>query len=148
MDTSKLNELERTKIQMEFTVPLVRHLQNAFGSDEVIRALKNWTRKKTEAARAADAPAANFEALKSSLEEYLDLGFEQAVVEDTEDQYSFNMTRCPFMEMMEEMGARDLGPHLICNHDFPEALEEGFRLQRTQTIMKGYDHCNFKYTRR
>ncbi len=48
-----------------------------------------------------------------------------------------------------ELGEPDLGFLLACNADF--AVTEGFggdvKLERTQAIMQGADHCDFRYQR-
>ena len=70
------------------------------------------------------------------------------VLEQTPTRYDFNVTRCRFAEMYREMGLADLGAVLSCNRD--GSLCQGFNsaiaLSRTQTIMQGAAHCNFRYT--
>jgi pantoate kinase len=53
------------------------------------------------------------------------------------DQMDFNVTRCRYAEMYKEMGLGDIGHLLSCNPDI--------QLERTQTIMKGASHCDFRY---
>jgi hypothetical protein len=59
-----------------------------------------------------------------------------------------NTTRCRYAEMYRELGMPKLGFTLSCARDF--ALVEGFNprieLRRTQTIMEGADHCDFRFT--
>ena len=49
----------------------------------------------------------------------------------------------------KELGERELGFLLVCSADFSTA--EGFggdvELTRTQTIMQGATHCDFRYRR-
>jgi len=139
---------ERIRIEMEYAVPLVRHLQKELGVDAVNNALKSWTREKTEKAESLETPPGDLNEMRTDMQAHAEFGLDEDVIEDTDERYSVNVTRCRFMEMMEELGARDLGPNLICNHDFSGTLGVGLRLERTQTIMKGYDHCNFRFTRR
>jgi hypothetical protein len=69
------------------------------------------------------------------------------VIEQTEDVFSFNVTRCRYAELYEKLGIRELGSALSCARDY--ALIEGFNpdvsLKRTQTIMEGAPHCDFRY---
>ena len=69
------------------------------------------------------------------------------VLEQTEDSFSFNITRCRYAEMYVELGVPELGVLLSCNRDF--ALIEGFNpevnLTRTQTIMEGAPFCDFRF---
>jgi hypothetical protein len=62
--------------------------------------------------------------------------------------YDFNVTRCRYAEMYREMGLADLGAVLSCNRDgaFCEGYHPKMKLERTQTIMGGATHCNFRYT--
>ena len=148
MSDLKISEFDRRRIQVEYAVPLIRHLQKELGKDAVNMALKSWTRTKTAAAEAADAPQVDFPELAASLEAFLPHGFEFEDVEVTDEAVNLNVRRCRFSELMDTLDARDIGPSLLCNHDFSEALESGARLSRTKTIMKGFDHCNFRYSRK
>jgi hypothetical protein len=69
------------------------------------------------------------------------------VIEQTEEKFSFNVTRCRYAELYENLGIRELGSALSCARDF--ALIEGFNpdvaLERTQTIMEGAPFCDFRY---
>lgn len=72
------------------------------------------------------------------------------LLELTPEKISMNTTRCRYAEMYRELGMADLGFVLSCARDF--ALVEGFNpkieLQRTQTIMEGADHCDFRFSLR
>jgi len=63
--------------------------------------------------------------------------------------FHFNVTRCRYAELYHALGIPELGALLSCNRD--AALIEGFnpalRLERTQTIMQGAPHCDFRYSR-
>ena len=60
----------------------------------------------------------------------------------------FNVNRCRYAELYRALGLEALGATLSCNRDF--ALISGFNsqatLERTQTIMQGAAHCDFRYT--
>ena len=62
----------------------------------------------------------------------------------------FNVTRCQFAEFYKELGLPELGFLFHCSRDF--ALVDGFSssltLKRTQTIMQGAGHCDFRFTRK
>ena len=61
--------------------------------------------------------------------------------------YDFNVTRCRYAEMYRAMGLAELGGILSCNRDgaFCEGYDPKLKLERTQTIMGGASHCNFRY---
>jgi hypothetical protein len=69
------------------------------------------------------------------------------VIENTDDKLSFNVTRCQYAEMYRRLGLEDLGGTLSCLRDFE--LASGFnpsiRLVRTQTLMEGASHCDFRF---
>ena len=64
-----------------------------------------------------------------------------------ETHYDFNVTRCRYAEMYREMGLADLGAVLSCNRDgaFCDGYHPDLKLERTQTIMGGATHCDFRY---
>ena len=59
-------------------------------------------------------------------------------------------TRCRYAEMYRSLGIAEVGALLSCNRDF--SLVEGFNpdiaLTRTQTIMQGASHCDFRFVAR
>lgn len=68
-------------------------------------------------------------------------------VETTEEKWDFNVTRCRYSEMYKEMGLGDIGHLLSCNRDgdFCIGYNPEIELTRTQTIMQGASHCDFRY---
>lgn len=70
------------------------------------------------------------------------------VLEASQDRFEMDVTRCGYKEMMERLGAREIGHLLICNLDFSMALRAGTELTRTQTCMQGGGHCDFRYRKR
>jgi hypothetical protein len=71
------------------------------------------------------------------------------VQEQSEDTFEFDVTECRYAQFYKELGAPELGFLLVCSADFQ--VTEGFgpdiKLQRTQTIMEGASHCDFRYRR-
>ncbi len=68
-------------------------------------------------------------------------------LEMTADRMDFNVTRCRYAEMYRQMGLGDIGHLLSCNRDgdFCIGYNPDIELTRTQTIMKGASHCDFRY---
>ena len=71
------------------------------------------------------------------------------VLRSTPDAFDFNVTRCRYAEMYREMGLAELGAILSCNRDGSccEGYDPKLKLTRTQTIMGGAGHCDFRYVR-
>ena len=69
------------------------------------------------------------------------------VVKSTGREFHFNVTRCRYAEMYRAMGLAELGAVLSCNRDgaFCEGYDPRLKLQRTQTLMGGATHCDFRY---
>jgi hypothetical protein len=59
----------------------------------------------------------------------------------------FNVTRCRYSEMYRDMGLSEIGHLLSCQRDgtFCEGYDARLKLTRTQTIMGGASHCDFRY---
>jgi len=72
---------------------------------------------------------------------------EYDVVKQTPDAFAINVTECRYAKSYKEIGAPELGFLLTFGAYFPMA--EGFgadvQLTRTQTIMQGASHCDFRY---
>lgn len=68
-------------------------------------------------------------------------------VERTAERLDFNVTRCRYSEMYREMGLGDIGHLLSCGRDgtFCQGFDPRITLERTQTIMGGASHCDFRY---
>ena len=69
------------------------------------------------------------------------------VISQNDTQFDFNVTRCRYSEMYQEMGLGEIGHLLSCQRDgtFCEGYDPNLRLERTQTIMQGASHCDFAY---
>jgi len=76
--------------------------------------------------------------------------YQMDTLESTPERLSFNVTRCRYAEMYRSLGIAEVGALLSCNRDF--SLVEGFNpdiaLTRTQTIMQGASHCDFRFVAR
>lgn len=65
----------------------------------------------------------------------------------SDEKMDFNVTRCRYAEMYGEMGLGEIGHLLSCNRDgdFCTGYNPDIELTRTQTIMKGASHCDFRF---
>jgi hypothetical protein len=69
------------------------------------------------------------------------------VLDEAPGVLDFNVRRCRYAESYRAMGLGDIGDILSCNRDgaFCEGYDFGIKLTRTQTIMGGASHCDFRY---
>ena len=68
----------------------------------------------------------------------------------SEETYEIDVTQCRYAQFYNEMGEPELGFLLVCSLDFPfaEGFDPDLKLMRSQTIMQGASHCDFRYRRR
>jgi len=134
-----ISVLEQAKIQSRVLVPLIKALQAELGEARanalVRRTLGELYRRYGEEFWQAKNERNLGEAIASAFKTYArDDALEYRVREQAQD---------------EALGEPDLGFLLVCSADFDTA--EGFggdvKLTRTQTIMQGASHCDFRYVR-
>lgn len=72
---------------------------------------------------------------------------EVEMLEETGNAVHYNVTRCKYAEMYKEMGLAGIGHILSCGRDgtFCTGYNPNIKLDRTQTIMQGASHCDFRY---
>jgi hypothetical protein len=153
-----ISVIEQAKIQAQVLVPLVKTLQAELGAARanalVRKALGDLYRGFGEEfwkARNHGKNEADLgEAVASAFRTYArDDALAYDVIEQTHDAFAFDVKRCAYAEFYKALGEPELGFLLICTADF--AIAEGFgpdiKLTRTQTIMQGASHCDFRYRR-
>lgn len=69
------------------------------------------------------------------------------MLETSTERFEFNVRRCRYAEMYREMGLGRIGHLLSCNRDgdFCIGYNPQMQMTRTQTIMGGASHCDFRY---
>lgn len=145
--------LEQIKIQAHVLVPLVKTLQAELGeeraNDLVRKALADLYRSYGEKWWRSQG-ARGFEEKMASTFEMFAAGdaLQYDVVKRTPEAFELNVTQCRYAEFYKKIGAPELGFLLTCSADFShaEGFGPGVRLIRTQTIMQGASHCDFRYT--
>ena len=147
--------IEQAKIQARVLVPLVKALQAELGerrANALVRgALGDIYRRLGEKwwrAKSGDDLGAN---IASAFATYAaGDALDYRVREQSQLTFQIDVTGCRYAQFYEELGVPELGFLLVCGSDFPFA--EGFgpdiKLTRSQTIMQGASHCDFRYQRR
>jgi L-2-amino-thiazoline-4-carboxylic acid hydrolase len=71
------------------------------------------------------------------------------VREQSHDAFDIDVTGCRYAQLYKELGEPELGFLLVCSADFrmAEGFDPDIKLTRTQTIMQGASHCDFRYKR-
>ena len=145
-----ISVIQQAKIQAQVLVPLVKALQKELGAERANSLVRNtlgdlyrrygeefWRTKNESNLASAFATYADEDAL------------DYTVIERSQDAFAIDVTRCRYAEFYQELDEPELGFLLVCTADF--ATAEGFgpdvELTRTQTIMQGAGHCDFRYRR-
>lgn len=143
--------LVRREIEARVLAPFVDALAQRFGREAVVEILRETI---TKLARESGEHMAkvcrgnDLGAFKQVTDKWRQGGaLELTVLQQDARQYDFNVTRCQFAEMYRRLGIQELGEVLSCNRDFQasEGFNPDLNLTRTQTIMSGASHCDFRY---
>ncbi len=149
---AELGILARRKIEAAVIAPIYDEMRKAIGAEKAREILRNAIRRaavEAGAEMAARAPGgANLESFKAILPLWTkDDALTIEVVADAPGVFDFNVTRCRYAEAYRAMGLGEIGDLISCNRDgaFCEGYDPRIRLTRTQTIMGGASHCDFRY---
>jgi len=145
--------LTRREIEARILAPLLEALGNEFGRERVLEIARQTiidVARQQGAQLAQSMGGDDLERFAASLDAWKkDDAMHIDVLEQSEERFAFNVTRCRYAEMYRLLGIPELGALLSCNRDW--ALIQGFnpdvRLERTQTIMEGAPFCDFRYTK-
>ena len=149
--TQKIGLLTRREVEARILAPIVDALAERFGREEVVAVIRRAVigiaeRQGDELARLMGGEGTS--EFKDSLQFWTaDDALRIDVLEQSEEVLNFNVYRCRYAEMYRALGIPELGEIFSCSRD--HALVQGFNkaatLERTQTIMQGAGHCDFRY---
>ncbi|MGD9763990.1 MAG: L-2-amino-thiazoline-4-carboxylic acid hydrolase [Candidatus Binatia bacterium] len=143
--------LEQVKIQAQVLVPLIQAFQAEFGRERtnaiVPQALWEFYRKFGEQ-WFQQTPGEPTEKIAAAIDMFA--AGDAIDVEElrrSPEAFDFNITGCRYAQFFKALGVPELGYLLVCSIDPP--MTEGYggdvELTRTQTIMQGATHCDFRY---
>ncbi|WP_315834683.1 L-2-amino-thiazoline-4-carboxylic acid hydrolase [Bradyrhizobium prioriisuperbiae] len=156
--------IEQAKIQAQVLVPLIKALQAELGEARanslVRKALGEtyrrhgeefWRAKNEKNLGKENLGKANLgKTMASAFATYArDDALDYRVVTQSQDAFEIDVTGCRYAEFYKELGEPELGFLLVCSADFDtaEGFDPDIKLARTQTIMQGAGHCDFRYRR-
>lgn len=151
-DPSQMDVIDRRQVEAMVLGPMLHAFQSEFGVEKT----NNIARKViTKLAREQGSQFANGIG-SNGLDDYASNkdawrrngALEVEIIESDASKYSFDVTRCRYAEMYNELGYGDLGDIFSCTRDFEfgAGFNSKLKLSRTQTIMQGASHCNFRYS--
>ena len=152
---SELGILARRRIEAAIIAPIYDEMREAIGEQKARDILRRAIRRAAIDAGTEMASRANGEADLESFKAILPLWTKDdaltiEVIDDKPGVLDFNVRRCRYAETYRAMGLGDIGDILSCNRDgaFCEGYDPRIKLTRTQTIMGGASHCDFRYRSR
>jgi hypothetical protein len=146
--------IQQAKIQAQVLVPLVKALQAELGEERASRLVRKalgdvyrrygeefWRAKNEKDLGKVMASAFTTFARGDALD--------YRVIEQSRDAFEIDVTGCRYAEFYKELDEPELGFLLVCSADFStaEGYDPDIKLTRTQTIMQGASHCDFRYRR-
>lgn len=151
-DNNELGILARRKIEAEIIKPiydiLVRDLGKARAQAIIGEAIE-------QAAIAAGAQFARNEPQGADLRSFVALQYlwekdnalDVRIIDNDDEHYNYDVTRCRYAEMYHEMGLGEIGHLLSCARDekFIVGYAPQVELTRTTTVMQGAPCCDFRY---
>ena len=148
-----LSMLAKRRIEAEILGHVYEVLKASHGKEAAMKAIGDAVR------RSAIEQAERFAAETkegTSLQHFVDMSklwqkedaLKIEVRRKTDTEYDFDVVRCRYSEMYREMGLGEIGHLLSCQRDgsFCEGYDPRLKMTRTQTLMQGASHCDFRYT--
>ncbi len=149
----KVYLLDKTRMQAQVLVPVLRALRAELGNDTadaiVKQALRDWSKQLFAAIGDGieGSPRQKWAAMQSVFGEVSGREVEFEILRHDKEALEIDVTRCRFAEFFRALGEPELGALLICEADFDIAAagDGEVSLDRAQTIMRGAPSCTFRY---
>lgn len=151
VENKELNRIEKRAIEALAVAPVIRAVSQRVGRDEALAILEEVNRQEAYQRGKGIMEKGVRNGIPELVQEVAGWGeggvWEMDVLEETPTTYFFNVTRCPYYEKYRELGLEEFGVGFSCCRDEPFArgFNPHLKLVRTQTIMEGADHCDFRY---
>ena len=152
MAKTDLPILEQRRIEANIIKPIYDEMVEQLGAEKARAILSAAITRDSIAQGQAYAEGENGE---TTLEGFHNLlpqwkangALEVEMLAENAGQVHYNVTRCVYAEMYNEMGMAEIGHILSCGRDgtFCTGYNPNIKLDRTQTIMQGASHCDFRY---
>lgn len=144
--------LQRRRIEAEIIKPIYDIMKRELGIEKAKAIIAEAI---TQAAVDAGKQFAAQEPAPTSMQSFVALQYlwekdnalEINVLENNEQHYDYDVKRCRYAEMYQELGLAEIGFLLSCNRDsqFIKGYAPHITLERPHTIMNGDGFCDFRY---
>ena len=153
-DEAPISHLQRRRIESRVLIPFIAACREKFGDaatrELVVATVRRLGRE--DGARWGASFGRDFAALKSVAEQVWagGGGLEIDMLASDGERLEFNVTRCRYAEFYKELGLAELGYLFHCNRDHAvvDGLNPELKLTRTQTVMEGASHCDFRFAKK
>jgi len=151
MAKTDLPMLEQRRIEANILKPVYEEMEAQLGTEKAQEILGAAIIKDSISqgqAYSEDLEDKGLRAFRDTMGQWKASGaLEMEMLKEDDKEVHFNVVRCKYSEMYREMGVGDIGHLLSCNRDgtFCTGFNPDIKLDRTQTIMSGASHCDFRY---
>ena len=150
---AKLSLLDKTRIQAQVLVPVLRTLRAELGrerADAIVKdALRGWSKQLFTAIGDSieGSPRRKWATMHTAMAGITEHDVTVDMHRHDKEALEFDITHCRFADFFRALGEPDLGVLLICETDFDIAAAGGSEVSfnRDQTIMQGAPSCTFRY---
>jgi hypothetical protein len=153
MNPEPITLLQQREIEAKIVAPLFRAFAAEVGLERAKEILAGVVEKLARASGCLAAQNAGGNGLQDLCQKIENWRAGNAltleVLRRDEEALEFNVTHCKFAEMYRRLGLEELGPILSCNRDASmiEGFNSSIEFLRTQTLMHGASHCDFRYSK-
>jgi len=149
----KLSLLDKTRIQAQVLVPVLRALRSELGKEKadvlVKQALRDWSKQLFAAVGSGvdGNPRRKWAAMHTAMAEITEQDVTVEMLRHDKEALEFDVTHCRFADFFRALGEPELGALLICEADFDIAAagSDEVTFTRDRTIMQGAPSCRFRY---
>ena len=152
MAKTDLPILEQRRIEANIIKPIYEEMSKQIGKAKAADILRAAITKNSieqgQAYAATETGETTLHGFHSLLPQWKANGaLEVDMLKETDTEVHYNVTRCQYAEMYREFGLAEIGHILSCGRDgtFCTGYNPNIKLERTQTIMQGASHCDFRY---
>jgi L-2-amino-thiazoline-4-carboxylic acid hydrolase len=150
---ANISLLEKTRIQAQVLVPVMRALRAEIGrekADAIVKgALREWSKQVfAEIGKGTEgSPRRKWAAMQGALNEVTAREVTFDILRHDKEALDIDVTTCGFAEFFRALGEPELGALLVCQTDLDIAAagEGEVSLDRAQTLMQGAPCCTFRY---
>src|SRR5882724_1716692 len=145
--------LDKTRIQAQVLVPLMRAMRDEIGRDKadalVRGALREWSKQFfADIGKGIEgSPGRKFAKMNTAFAEVTEREVTFDMHRDDKEVREFDITSCRFAEFFRTIGEPELGALLICHVDADIADAGGgdVSFRRSQTLMQSASCCDIRY---